>query len=232
MRRFIQHADLVDRFHGKRVAIVGSAPTVLANEIGQIDSYDIVVRVNNYKTFGANSATGKRTDVHYSFYGRSVRKISAELEHDGVKLCMCKCPDGAIPIAELPDAGAWHKKNRKELGIDFRWIYNERASWWFCDTYAPTMDRFLAVYNLLGKHIPTTGFMGIAELLSLPVKELFVTGFDFFVSGKHNVDEQWTEKNTDDPIGHWPEVELLWLKARAQDDERVTLDAYLRGHLA
>ena len=82
---FIDHSALNRYFEGKSVAIVGSGPGVLDNPAGFVDSFDVVVRVNNYKV---SLRAGTRVDVHYSFYGRSIRKSRVELINDGVYLCM------------------------------------------------------------------------------------------------------------------------------------------------
>lgn len=189
------------------MAIVGSGPGSLDNREGLIDSHDIVVRVNNYKLF---SQTGRRTDVFYSFFGNSIRKSASELEGDGVRLCMCKCPN-AKPIKS-----AWHERNGKSAGIDYRYIYENRAHWWFCDTYIPEVEDFLEKFRLLGEHQPTTGFAAILDILSFKPLQVYLTGFDGFVSNIHNVNEKWRRKNPDDPIGHRPDLELEWLADNAE----------------
>lgn len=199
---FVSRSDIRSRFEGKAIVIVGSGPSSVENPPGFIDSHDVVVRVNNYKVIGG---TGRRTDVHYSFYGNSIRKSAADLKRDGVTLCMCKCPDVHAIESE------WHRRNGKMSGVDFRWIYEKRAAWWFCDTFIPAKEEFLAIFDLLGGHIPTTGFASILESLSFNPAIVYLTGFDFFRSGTHNVDEPWRQKNNDDPVGHAPERELAWL---------------------
>lgn len=201
---FLSKAQARARFEGKRVAVVGSAPSCLANPPGLVDSYDVVVRVNNYKLMGPN--TGVRTDVFYSFFGASIKKSVFDLKHDGVTLCMCKCPNAHAIQSD------WHRENGKMNGVDFRWIYKNRADWWFCDTYIPALEDFLASFELLGKHVPTTGFAACLDVLAFAPKALYATGFDFFRSRRHNVNEPWRQKNNDDPIGHVPERELQWLK--------------------
>lgn len=204
--RFVTLEDVAKRFEGRSVAIVGSAPSVLDNKKGFIDSHDIVVRVNNYRTKGFEDKTGERTDVFYSFFGSSIKKTAKELKADGVGLCMCKCPNSK------PIESEWHVRNHKPLGIDFRYIYEDiRKDWWFCDTYIPTDERFLNSFELLDRHIPSTGFACILEILSFDC-EVTITGFDFFASKVHNVNEPWREGRKDDPIGHSPERELSWLK--------------------
>ena len=201
---FLSKLDLLSRFQNKSVAIVGSGPGSLQNSIGFVDAHDVVVRANNYKL---SSNSGFRTDVHYSFYGSSIRKTVEELKRDGVTLCMCKCPN------DQPIESEWHRKKDKLHGIDFRPIYRRRSDFWFCDTYIPSSADFVATFNLLGKHIPTTGFAAIIDIMSLKPSSIYLTGFDFFSSKIHNVNEPWRHKNPDDPIGHDPQREMAWLQA-------------------
>lgn len=217
MSRFVSLAEAAARISGKSVAIVGSAPSVLENAPGFVDAHEVVVRVNNYKL---SPAAGLRTDVFYSFFGQSIRKTADELERDGVDLCMCKCPN-AKPIES-----EWHESNGKQLGVDFRYIYRARADFWFCDTYVPTVERFMQSFELLGKHIPSTGFAAILDVLACEPRTVYLTGFDFFSSGVHNVDEKWRPGNPADPIGHRPELEAAWVAAHA-DIYPLTFDATL-----
>jgi|GEM_PF-6918315 len=206
--RFLSRSEITPRFEGRSVAIVGSGPSAAANPPGLVDSHDVVIRVNNYKLTGG---TGSRTDVHYSFYGKSVKKTADALRRDGVSLCMCKCPNSQ------PIESEWHVAQRKMAGIDFHYIYRNRADWWFCDTWLPTDAEFLAGFELLDRHIPTTGFAAILDVLALAPGSVYLTGFDFFASGIHNVDEPWRVKNHGDPIGHRPDLERAWLTAHWGD---------------
>lgn len=201
--RFLTFEQVAGHFRGKTVAIVGSAPSVLKNQVGLIDSHDVVVRVNNYKV---GLTPGFLTHVFYSFFGSSIRKSIEDLKRDGVQLCMCKCPDAK------PLESEWHLKNNKPLGIDFRYIYRYRKDWWFCDTYIPTSEQFMKSFELLGKHIPSTGFAAILDVLSCNPRSVYLTGFDFFASGVHNVDEKWRPGDPTDPIGHRSDLELAWLR--------------------
>lgn len=201
---FVDRSAVSARLAGRRVALVGSGPGVLGNAPGLIDSHDVVIRVNNHRL--VDEATGRRTDVHYSFYGSSVKKTADELRAEGVVLCMCKCPD-AKPIESR-----WHERMRKLHGIDFRYIYEARADWWFCDTYVPTVEEFMSHFQLLGGHVPTTGFAALLDVLSYEPASVYMTGFDFFTSGRHNVNERWKPGRPDDPIGHVPQIEAAWLR--------------------
>lgn len=206
--RFVTYEEAGYHLKGRTVAVVGSAPTCKDHPPGFIDSHEVVVRINNYKT---GEGQGFRTDVFYSFFGTSIRKASGDLYRDGVRLCMCKLPNSQ------PIESEWHRQKNKPLGIDYRYVFAYRHNWWFCDTFIPDDAHFLAKFQLLGNHQPTTGFAAILDVLGCEPKSVFVTGFDFFTSGLHNVDEKWTEKNTDDPIRHRPDLEAKWMRENAKN---------------
>lgn len=203
---FLSIEQAAPRITGRSVAIVASGPGVLQNEPGVIDAYDVVVRVNNYKL---TPQTGHRTDIFYSFFGRSVRKSREDLIRDGVQLCWSKCPNGK------PISCEWHEKNGKQNGIDYRYIFAERVGWWPCDLVVPTAEEFLRGFNMLGRHVPTTGFAAILDVLACDPRSVYLTGFDFFTSRIHNVNEPWRPGNPDDPIKHRPDLERAWIKKHA-----------------
>jgi hypothetical protein len=216
---FLTRQETAERFAGKTVAIVGSGPGVLDNEIGFIDSHDIVVRVNNYKIF---PQTGGKVDVYYSFFGSSVHIGRDALVKAGCTLCMCKLPNGA------PLKSAWHVGARS-VGVDFRYVYKNRSAFWFCDTYVPDAESYLEKFYLIGGRHPTTGFCAILDVSSFDTKSVYLTGFDFFSSRIHNVTDSWVPKNPDDPFGHRPELELKWL---AENKDRFLLDPTLTAMVA
>lgn len=201
---FTERRKLEDIFNAARVAIVASGPGCLDNEEGFLDSHDVVVRVNNHKL---TPATGFRTDAHYSFYGSSVTKTAQQLKDEGVQVCLCKCPNEKFMESE------WHRRMGKPHGVDFRYIYEARKNWWFCPTYVPSKEEFTSSFELLGKHIPSTGFSAMLLIASLEPASIYLTGFDFFASRIHNTDEPWRPGNPNDPIGHAPELEAAWLRA-------------------
>lgn len=224
--RFVEWSKVVERFRGRSVAIVGGAPSCLDNATGFVDSHDIVVRVNNYRT---GQAQGTRCDVFYSFFGNSIKKAPAELRADGVTLCIAKCPD-AKPIGS-----PWHERHGKQAGIDFRYIYRARKDWWFVDTFVPDVPHFLRSFELLDGHIPTTGFAAILDVLACEPASLYLTGFDGFTSGLHNVSDRWKPGDPTDPIGHRPGMELAWIAANLGNypmsvDGKLT--ALIRAHRA
>lgn len=203
---FVSYSQVAEFFRGKRIAIVGSGPGSLDNEPGFVDGHDVVCRVNNFK---CGPAQGERVDVHYSFYGTSINTRSEDLIERGCKLVICKLPNSQ------PIESEWHRKNGKLVGIDYTYIYRARANWWPCPVFIPDDARFLAKFELLGKHQPTTGFAAIMDVLEAEPAEVYLTGFDFFTSGTHNVNEPWVRKNEDDPICHRPDLEAIWIRENA-----------------
>lgn len=198
--------DVSRIFSGARVALVGSGPGSLDNAPGVIDSFDVVVRVNNYKL--GPPSLGARTDVFFSYFGTAVRKTREALIREGVRLCMAKCPDAKAIHSP------WHEVRGKTRGVDFRWIYELRDGWWPAPVYVPSLEEFLGDFDLLGRHVPTTGFSAILTILRFNPAHLYLTGFDFFTSGIHNVNEKWRPGNPRDPIAHVPKLELEWLRGR------------------
>jgi len=227
---FVNKQFIKDYFKGKRVAIFGSAPSCLENNNEYIDKFDLVIRVNNYKIKGIGfdniaydytSKVGNRADVHYSFYGSSILKTAKDLFRDGVKLCMCKCPNEFLFNHDVQ----WDPKN---MGSDFRPLYRRKKDFWFCDTYIPTKEDFMEYFHSLRGHMPTTGYACILDLVQCEPKELYITGFDGFKCGKHNVDEGWRDKRgREDPICHMPEAEIHYIKALQYYYDFIKLDRSL-----
>ena len=97
---FISLDQMRARFKGKSIAVIGSGPTALLNSGEHIDSHDLIIRIQNYKMRGFESQVGSRTDVHYSFYGMSMRKTAKELQEDGVSLACASCR--TVPFLSHP----------------------------------------------------------------------------------------------------------------------------------
>ncbi len=205
--------DLAEQFAGKRVVVVGSAPSCLHNTKEEIEDYDEIVRVNNYKTKGYDKRgrwydytekVGERTDYHFSFYGGSIRKTQEDLK--GIKAHLCKCPNDECHVT------SWHIRNRQKQGGDFRPLYRRREGFWIAPVYIPNLDDYLKLFDRLGRHVPSTGLYAIYELMLARPKELYITGFDFMTSILHNVDERWLKGRQDDPIKHDWEGEKIQIR--------------------
>lgn len=210
-------------FEGKRVVILGSAPSVKLNKGKNIDKYDVIVRINNYDLEKYKDFIGTRTDVHYAFYGNSIRKKKEELLKEGVYLCMCKCPN-----AKVLDHDKMVDFDPQNFGGDFRYIYKIREKFWFCKTYVPRKEILMEQMERLSGHMPTTGFAAVLTILDFHPKELYVTGFDGFTSKLHNIDQAWRDKsNRIDPVAHDPMREMRLFKKLARQYDFIKMDKEL-----
>jgi hypothetical protein len=215
----VSRDDVRQRFENKNVVLVGGGPSAATNPPGFVDEHEVVVRLNKYKLRGG---TGRRTDVLYSYFGVSIKKDVDDLRADGVRLCMRKCPDA------MTVESSWHRTRNQMVGVDFRYIYQHRVGWWFCDTYIPSLDDFWYGFNLLGGHMTTTGFEALLQIISFNPKSLHLTGFDFFRSRLHNLNDRWRPKKyNDDPVCHVPDRELAWL-AKNVDALPITVDPVMQ----
>ena len=223
-------------FRDKRVCVVGSAPSGLDNDGEYIDSFDVIVRVNNYKTKGRDKHgrnydftgnIGSRTDYHYSYYGGAIRKTNEELKRDGVKAFLCKCPNDVCHVTE------WHKQNNQIQGGDFRPIYRRRADFWQ-DTpvYIPHKAHYMQLFEILNKHVPSTGLACIWEVIGGKPKELYITGFDFMTTPIHNVNETWKKGREDDPVKHDFYAEKKLVNRWVKDNDFIHVDNRLKEVLA
>lgn len=171
-------------FKDKKVIILGSAPCVTnANEL-YLDKFDIIVRTNNYTHFNKC----KRTDVYYSFFGSSILDVEKKLMEDRPKFLFFKYPFNFDftrhkKSKEIPGKSG-NFKYIQELRFDIIKNYNH-----FAQSQANFISNFIAIGS-----IPTTGVAAIFDVLRYQPKELHIAGFDFFASGKHNINQPWTPK--------------------------------------
>jgi len=212
----ISRGCLQNYFKNKTVAILGSAPSLIENTAEYINSFDAVVRMNNFKIEGFEQYTGKRKDIYYSYFGSNIKKNINDLQD--FKFLICKYPDIVFNPLELPN---------KELGKsdDFRWVYQRRRQVWVLPHYIPSEKEFTELFFLNGGTIMTTGVYAICDILKYDIKKLYISGFDFFESKIHNVNEVWYEH---DRGGHDFKSEYNLIKYLTKIDKRIILDEHLR----
>lgn len=211
MKKFLSFSEIIQELWAERICIVGSGPSILDNPDGLIDSFPWVIRINNYKVL--DNRTGKRTDIVYSYWGNAMRKTAQDLMNDNVKFLMCKCPN------------EWCHNDG--AGGDFRWIYKQRGNFWGYPVYIPKKDDYMKYFDLLGGHVPSTGFACILDIMQISNVKVYLTGFDFFESKIHNLNEPWRLKHPDDPIGHVPDKEKEYVKKLFKKG-KIEVDKHLR----
>ena len=217
----------IDYVKGKRVAVVGPAPSIVGS--GQhdlIESYDVVCRLNAAIPVpeALYPDIGERTDVLYST----------------TKIPKCMNPDRALvyrtvkwvvcPYALTPPFDRYMR--------DFR-EWNE-ALIPFCNPYLPA--QYADIETEVGMR-PSIGLSAIIHLLSLPVAEIYVTGLTFYKKttgneGGYYAEYRKPDKNVQNEaeamafverIGvHDPDKEHAWFKQAAAQDDRLCYDKAIK----
>jgi hypothetical protein len=159
---------------GKRVALVGPAPTIEGSrQRDLIDSHDVVARVNHALPVPAHLQpdVGCRTDVlyHNLWHGSPKAQPFPELVAllDGHVQWVCS----AYPYLNLdhPFADQIDRFVKDLAGrVPFRVPSNPRylRTWWDCRTR------------------PNAGVSAIADLLSFDIARLYLTGFTFYAGAQ------------------------------------------------
>lgn len=174
----ISHKEVKKYIEGKSIIVLGSAPCVKNVTSNMLKSFDIIVRLNNYKHF----CDCKKTDIYFSFFGSSIKISEKQLKEDGCKFIVYKYP--AIDFTR-------HHKHQDGFALDCR---NEKYKRnWNIPFYRVPKNSFINNY-LMTDRIMTTGLSAIIEMIRLG-GDVTIAGFDFFESKIHNLDEPW--KNGD-----------------------------------
>jgi len=186
------YKQLINYIQNKKLLIVGGGPSASNKLKKWYDSFDIVVRLNNYKMVNSD-----RTDIYFSYFGRNIKKTKEELLKNGVKFLINKCPNENVTELDANDKIQMH---------DYRWIYDLRKDWWFKPLISLTKEELLYQIDLLDGYMPTIGLSAILFFIKY-IKIIHIIGFDCFQSGIHNLNEKW-----DGSGGHNIKLEKKCLK--------------------
>lgn len=174
----------VDRMiRGKRVVVIGSAPSALRNRGEDIDGYDTIIRVNNYDLGRDSNSLGTRTDIYYSFFGSSIKHTAEQLRKEKVQVLVSK-----IPYADYTRHYAYGRDERHGV-LNFKKYY-DNWRWRGLPIYIPRTTDLIDECALIGRMM-SSGVSAIKFALSCEPKSLYVTGFDFFASGIHDHHARW-----------------------------------------
>jgi hypothetical protein len=210
--RICEPSPLNDLLRNRRVALVGPSEHLDGSEsASRIESYDVVVRLNNQWPVPRNlrSDVGERMDVlfHCCNNDTSIDRIFCD-EIQNTQLICYELGVSAFRLVEL--AG--------DRGVPLQCVSS---------TY-----RDLACQ--LGTH-PNTGTAAVALLLKSQLKELFITGMTFFQDpysrgyrGVGNQRRHWRFGRPPRSIGtHDLTAQLEFAMKLLRKESRVTLDARL-----
>ncbi len=215
-KKMMSKEEVRDIFKGKRVVILGSAPSVLENKRSEIDSYDVIVRMNNYDLSKYADRIGSRTDVYFFFGGTSVRKTWESLRDDGAKYLYSR-----LPYCDFRN----HNAGKIQLGISGNWMSFFQKEWFWTrlPTYIVSRDDFIRNFKILNR-ILTTGMSAVVDIARYAPKELYVTGFDFFDSGIHEIDVPWKQGCGGHDVGR----ERYLMRWIALENPNIRMDVRLR----
>ena len=213
MRNVEQQKEADERYKeylaDKTVAIVGPAGSIMGTNQGEeIDSFDIVVRVNSYKpkfTTEHSKDIGSRSSILYglpSFIKESINNQD-----------VLKCGFEWIVIGQPVSTGNYRQlidKIETYKGLDYLWIYN--------NTKQELQKKV--------KKRPSTGLLSIVHLLSFPLKHLKIFGMDFYHSYYYNGYGRDSVKRTAFSAHDQP-AQFSWFKREIAPNNRVSLDVVL-----
>lgn len=154
-----------DYLSGKRVAVIGPSKSVMLAEDGAlIDSYDVVVRLNNMLEISEEHQKyfGSRTDVVYATLDDPPKQIALQCAKAKVKFLSSSYP-----------TDEWFFQQRMARNVMF--LKNVRH---FSTVTMPS-EPYWTIKNKMSSR-PNTGFCAIMDLLSSDLKELFIVGIDFY----------------------------------------------------
>lgn len=217
-------SNFKDIWTNKRVVLVGPSGHLAGKGIGKlIDSYDVVCRVNDVLPCFIEDY-GSRTDViFYNCSTNSLNWFRQKFEDNkeiikNIKYVVC-------PV--IKSDHQWQGNVTKNFetinkyNLNFHWIgekkYNE--------------------YSDMVKVEPNAGINSILMILEYPIKELFITGFSFYVQGntyercyyKDHVLNEHKESNFNPWEGHQqpPQIKFFREYVLNRYAGTVKIDSYL-----
>lgn len=216
---FKQYEKLFSQFiDGKCIALVGPAESILNTGKGEIiDKFDLVVRLNKSIPLPTKikEDIGTRTDIVYNSMNTSdfpgENNLSTRLYKKHNVKFMCS----SYPF------------NHNIFHDD---ILNYVRKYKF-DMPLKVMDdmKFKKFEKILGTR-PYTGTCAIMDLLSYPIKYLYITGLDFYHSkyyGEYRHMSKEGQKYTKNSAIHKAKPQLEYLKNISLIDDRIILDEFL-----
>lgn len=225
--------DLEKLLTGKRVAYVCPASYLKNNkEMGKIiDSYDVVCRVGEAGPIDSelHCSYGSRTDIiltggtgiWFSFLEKD-KNISYFKKH--VKFVINPRADnewGCMRSGKIDD----YFRQITNNSVPFHQVRNDYA-YYIASKVAPKSSQ--------------TGTLGLIILLNYNIKELFITGMDFYNFGNYDEKTVYYNGYPDPPtmpsgkkktLGHPQEQQLLFFMQLLKRYKLITIDSHLEGKL-
>jgi hypothetical protein len=226
-REHTEIENLKEMLSGKRVVVVCPSPSLEGLGEGElIDSYDVVVRINQKFKMSEEKEKdyGTKSDILIgSFNSKNITECNKN--YDYIK--SFKRVIGVMPSSRYAPKINFFKKMDKDgincTLLDDRYIYK--------------------VFKDVGT-VPNSGLMGIILLMNYDIKELYVTGLTFYNMGTfgniYNSDYkesiksvgQTVDRNSHDHKIHKQPPQIEYFKELyIQNKEIIKLDKYLTKNL-
>lgn len=216
MKMYDKHfAELVE---GKRIAIVGPSASIVGTKQGSdIDAYDVIVRVN--KSIPLNTSLsediGSRTDVLYNGLDQITKPTEVTgnfLDMDacfneGVKCFVTTC---LINKHTQKNIDYFHEKNQDR--VPYR-----------------NITHHIAILGRKLKASPNSGLIAITDMLEFDIKELYITGMDFYRTFYH--DGYTTKHRKINALDYYHNLgaHMEYVANIYNNDERVKVDKVLQN---
>ena len=192
--------SLAELLSGKRVAFVGPSPYLMDKGLGsKIDEYDVVVRIQG--AIFDEADYGSKTDIVQSClnanYGPALGRYLSECDpSEYPKYIICN-DTNARPA---PD-GAWlniideYNNYLKDFNIPLSHLQTEDGNWdrWglYWEIYPKShVERFATQQYTVNSANFNSGYGALNVLSRYPLKELYITGIDFYNVGIPQTAEQ------------------------------------------
>lgn len=203
---------------GKTIALVGPAKSILGTGKGYIiDKFDLVVRLNKSIPLPDNlrDDIGTRTDIIYNSLNTSDFPGENNLNPKLYKKYDVKFVCSSYPF--------YNEIFRQDI-LNYIYKYKFEIPFKVMDD-----NKYRKFEKYLGTR-PYTGTCAIMELLSYPIKYLYITGLDFYQTKYYNEYRHIKKgqlKNTRNNTIHNYKPQLEYLKEMAFYDHRIILDSFL-----
>lgn len=159
----------LEALKGKRIALVGPAPSAIGTNLGEyIDEYDLVVRTNKAPfqvSEGVNKEhIGTRLDLLFHSFVENNRTGGGPLDFELYQKLNIRYVVNPIPTSF---------GTRKVYNFYKKYLRGHA-------TYTAPKEPYEDIIEQFGTYRPSTGFGGLIMLLAADFEELYITGFTFF----------------------------------------------------
>jgi hypothetical protein len=228
---------------GKRIAIVAHAASIVGTKQGRlIDSYDLVVRMNNALPIPEDLKIdiGTRCDILYSHMDDRPNRFSDYRTVNNIEVMKkvewvcCPHPGFRPPVPGVEFLGGTQETHKQIVMQRYtRFVERMEGKCCFRET---DPDNYAKHLKEMSGGIPNVGFAAVWDLLTFDVSEIFMAGFTFFLGGNykqyitHPLTEEEIIGNTASyEFGHHHQIypQLRYFKRLRMMDSRIVIDSGL-----